>query len=133
MQDKQPSTSGRQGQSTVWAAIINFERQGRAENGEAEARSDSKKAPRYIVDVLANCVEDSLPGRGPKRCCFRLFAMASQQDRDCCTQMQGSGNSAHIGLLHKWRVGTGVLTSGVVNIQLVWRMARNMHVCFSHV
>lgn len=92
MQDAQPSTSGRQGQSTVWAAIINFERQGRAENGEAEARPDSKKAPRYIVDVLANCAEDSLPGRGPKRCCLRLIAIASQQDRDCWTRKQSSSS-----------------------------------------
>ena len=79
MQDAQPSTSGRQGQSSVWAAIINFERQGRAENGEAEARSDSKKAPRYIVDVLANCAEDSLPGRGPKRCCFKVLPFPCKQ------------------------------------------------------
>ena len=67
MQDSQPSTSGRQGQRTVWAAIINFERQGRADAGEAEAAPGAKRAPRYIVDVLANCTEESLPGRGPKR------------------------------------------------------------------
>ena len=67
MQDSQPSTSGRQGQHTVWAAVINFERQGRADAGEAEAAPGAKRAARYIVDVLANCTEDSLPGRGPKR------------------------------------------------------------------
>ncbi len=67
MQEFQPSTSGRKAQESVWTAIINFERQGKADAGEAEAKPGSKKAARYIVDVLANCAEDSLPGHGPKR------------------------------------------------------------------
>ena len=58
------STSGR----GVWAAVINFERQGKADAGEAEAKSGGKKGARYIVDVLANCAEDTVPGHGPKRC-----------------------------------------------------------------
>ncbi|EIE21291.1 antiviral helicase [Coccomyxa subellipsoidea C-169] len=63
------STSGRGEGSAVWAAVINFERQGKADAGEAEAKSgsSSKKGARYIVDVLANCAEDSVPGHGPKR------------------------------------------------------------------
>lgn len=54
----------------MWAAVINFERQGKADAGEAEAKSgsSSKKGARYIVDVLANCAEDTVPGHGPKRC-----------------------------------------------------------------
>ena len=67
MQELQPSTSGRKAQESVWTAIINFERQGKADAGEAEAKPGSKKAARYIADVLANCAEDSLPGHGPKR------------------------------------------------------------------
>ena len=63
----QPSNSGRKPQESVWTAVINFERQGKADAGEGEASSGSKKVARYIVDVLANCAEDSLPGRGPKR------------------------------------------------------------------
>ena len=63
----QPSTSGRRSQESVWAAVINFERQGKADAGEGEANLGSKKGARFIVDVLANCAEDSLPGRGPKR------------------------------------------------------------------
>ena len=63
----QPSTSGRKPQESVWAAVINFERQGRADAGEREATPGSKKGARYIVDVLATCAEESLPGRGPKR------------------------------------------------------------------
>ncbi len=64
------STSGRGEGLAVWAAVINFERQGKADAGEAEAKSgsSSKKGARYIVDVLANCAEDSVPGHGPKRC-----------------------------------------------------------------
>lgn len=62
------STSGRGGGAAVWAAVINFERQGKADAGEAEAKAGSKKGARYIVDVLANCAEDSVPGHGPKRC-----------------------------------------------------------------
>ncbi len=66
-ESSQPSTSGRKSQESVWTAVINFERQGKADAGEGEAISGSKKAARYIVDVLANCAEDTLPGRGPKR------------------------------------------------------------------
>lgn len=63
------STSGRGGNgAAVWAAVINFERQGKADAGEAEAKSGGKKGARYIVDVLANCAEDTVPGHGPKRC-----------------------------------------------------------------
>ncbi|CAL8466224.1 g5760 [Coccomyxa elongata] len=61
------STSGRGGGAAVWAAVINFERQGKADAGEAEAKAGSKKGVRYIVDVLANCAEDTVPGHGPKR------------------------------------------------------------------
>ncbi len=68
----QPSTSGRKAQESVWTAIINFELQGKADAGEGEAKPGSKAA-RYIVDVLANCAEDSLPGRGPKRCSSAVF------------------------------------------------------------
>lgn len=55
----------------MWAAVINFERQGKADAGEGEAETKSssgKRGARYIVDVLANCAEDTVPGNGPKRC-----------------------------------------------------------------
>lgn len=81
-EELQPSTSGRQAQACVWAAIINFERQGRADAGEAEANpGSSTKAARYIVDVLANCAEDSLPGRGPKRCIFLTDRTHTEQPK----------------------------------------------------
>lgn len=73
MQTSGVASTSRQGEgSAVWAAVINFERQGKADVGEAEAKSGSsgKKGARYIVDVLANCAEDTVPGHGPKRCLF---------------------------------------------------------------
>lgn len=62
------STSGRGGEAAVWGAVVNFERLGKAEAGEAEARAGTKQGARYIVDVLANCAQDSVPGHGPRRC-----------------------------------------------------------------
>ena len=53
----------------MWAAVVNFERLGKADAGEAEAREGGarKGAARYVVDVLANCAQDSVPGHGPRR------------------------------------------------------------------
>ena len=66
-----PSTSGHaaDGGSTVWAAVINFERVGKkdnTDNGDGDSHRKQKAGP-YIVDVLANCSLDSIPGTGPKR------------------------------------------------------------------
>ena len=64
------STSGRSGEPSVWAAIINFERLGKADAaGDAEPNqaANGKRAAQYIVDVLANCAADTVPGHGPKR------------------------------------------------------------------
>ena len=54
----------------MWAAIINFERLGKADAaGDAEPNQavNGKRAAQYIVDVLANCAADTVPGHGPKR------------------------------------------------------------------
>ena len=63
--------SGRQadGSSTVWGAVVNFERVGKKDNtdgGDGESHKKRKEGP-YIVDVLVNCSRDSIPGTGPKR------------------------------------------------------------------
>ena len=67
------STSGRVadqvGPSTVWAAVVNFERVGKKDNsdgGDGESHKKRKEGP-YIVDVLLNCSSDTIPGIGPKR------------------------------------------------------------------
>ena len=63
------STSGRGEEPSVWAAVINFERLGKADAVDAEPgqASNGKRAVQYIVDVLANCAADTVPGQGPKR------------------------------------------------------------------
>lgn len=67
------STSGRSaedvGSSTVWAAVVNFERVGKKDNtdgGDGESHRNRKEGP-YIVDVLVKCSSDTIPGTGPKR------------------------------------------------------------------
>ncbi len=67
------STSGRTAEdfapSTVWAAVVNFERVGKKDNtdgGDGESHKKRKEGP-YIVDVLLNCSSDTIPGTGPKR------------------------------------------------------------------
>ncbi len=67
------STSGRSaeevGPSTVWAAVVNFERVGKkdiTDGGDGESHKKRKEGP-YIVDVLLNCSSDTIPGTGPKR------------------------------------------------------------------
>ena len=55
--------------STVWAAVVNFERVGKKDNtdgGDGESQKKRKEGP-YIVDVLLNCSSDTIPGTGPKR------------------------------------------------------------------
>lgn len=55
-------------ENSAWGAVINFERQGKADTDtDAEAKPGSRKGARYIVDVLANCAPDTVPGHGPKR------------------------------------------------------------------
>lgn len=57
------------GPSTVWAAVVNFERVGKKDNsdgGDGESHKKRKEGP-YIVDVLLNCSSESTPGTGPKR------------------------------------------------------------------
>ena len=54
----------------VWGAVVNFERVGKKDStdgGDGESHKKRKEGP-YIVDVLANCSPDSIPGTGPKRC-----------------------------------------------------------------
>ncbi len=67
------STSGRSAEdvatSTVWAAVVNFERVGKKDNTDGcdgESHKKRKEGP-YIVDVLLNCSSDTIPGTGPKR------------------------------------------------------------------
>jgi len=67
------STSGRGAEdvapSTVWAAVVNFERVGKKDNtdgGDGESHRKRKEGP-YIVDVLVKCSSDTIPGTGPKR------------------------------------------------------------------
>ena len=67
------STNGRSAEdvapSTVWAAVVNFERVGKKDNtdgGDGESHRKRKEGP-YIVDVLLNCSSDTIPGTGPKR------------------------------------------------------------------
>lgn len=69
----EPSSSGREddyaGPSSVWGAVVNFERVGKKENtdgGDGESHKRKAEGP-YIVDVLVNCTASSIPGTGPKR------------------------------------------------------------------
>ena len=52
--------------STVWAAVVNFERVGKKDNTDGGDGERRKEGP-YIVDVLLNCSSDTIPGTGPKR------------------------------------------------------------------
>ena len=70
---EEPSTSGRDADcataSTVWGAVVNFEKVGKKENtdgGDGESHKRKAEGP-YIVDVLVNCAPSSIPGTGPKR------------------------------------------------------------------
>ena len=54
----------------MWAAIINFERLGKADaagDAQPDQAANGKRAAQYIVDVLASCAADTVPGHGPKR------------------------------------------------------------------
>ena len=61
-------------ETAIWGAIVNFERVGSEDSQDADPTEGAdgtpsrKRKPRtYIVDVLANCAADTLPGMGPKR------------------------------------------------------------------
>ncbi|DBA84763.1 hypothetical protein WJX77_001199 [Trebouxia sp. C0004] len=77
------STSGRSAEevapSTVWAAVVNFERVGKKNSSDGSDGESHKKRKEgsYIVDVLLNCSSDSIPGTGPKRRAVCLPADAS--------------------------------------------------------
>ncbi len=60
--------------TAIWGAIVNFERVGSEDAEDADPTdggdggASRKRKPRtYIVDVLANCAADTLPGMGPRR------------------------------------------------------------------
>lgn len=61
-------------ETAIWGAIVNFERVGSEDAEDADPTdggdggASRKRKPRtYIVDVLANCAADTLPGMGPRR------------------------------------------------------------------